>query len=76
MKWAQRSFLSECSVGARQDLFEPLHAAGGEQGPHLSDGDVVEGGESFGLWQALADEDGVQAFEVGEDGKCRVSSDQ
>jgi hypothetical protein len=33
----------------------------------LGDGDVVEGGEAFGLRQALADEDGVQAFEVGED---------
>jgi hypothetical protein len=47
--------------------FQTLYAAGGEQGPHLCDGDVVEGGESFGLWQALADEDGIQAFEVGED---------
>ena len=47
--------------------FEPFHAACGEQGLHLGDGDVVEGGEAFGLWQALADEDGVQAFEVGED---------
>ncbi len=60
----------------RWRLFESLHAAGGEQGPHLGDGDVVEGGEAFGLWQALADEHGVQAFEVGEDEKCQVSSDQ
>ena len=33
----------------------------------MGDGDVVESGEALGLWQALADEDGVQAFEVGED---------
>jgi hypothetical protein len=48
-------------------LFEALRAAGGEEGPHLGDGDAVEGGEAFGLWQSLADEDGVEAFEVGED---------
>jgi len=48
-------------------LFETLHAAGGKQGPHLGDGDVIEGGEALGLWQALADEGGDQAFEVGED---------
>ena len=47
--------------------FEALHAAGGKQGSHLGDCDVVEGGEAVGLWQALADEHGVQAFEVGED---------
>ncbi len=51
----------------RRGLFEALHAAGGEQGAHLGDGDVVEGGEALGLRQTLADEDGVQAFEVGED---------
>ena len=39
-----------------------------KQRPHLGDGNVVEGGEAFRLRQALADEDGVQAFEVGEDG--------
>ena len=33
----------------------------------MGDGDVVEGGEAFGLWQALADEHGVEAFEIGED---------
>ena len=42
----------------------------------MGDGDVVEGGEAFWLRQPLADEDGVEAFEVGEDGKCRVSCDQ
>ena len=47
--------------------FQTLYAAGGEQRSHLGDGDVVKGGEAFGLWQSLADEDGVQAFEVGED---------
>lgn len=47
--------------------FKALDAAGGEEGFHLGDGDVVEGGEAFGLWQALADEDGVEAFEVGKD---------
>ena len=52
--------------GRRRGLFEALHVAGGEQGPHLSDGDIVEGGEAFGLWQPLADEHGVEAFEVGE----------
>ena len=51
----------------RRVLFEPLRVAGGEQGSHLGDGDVVEGGETLWLWQALADEHGVQAFEVGED---------
>lgn len=51
----------------RRVLFLALRAAGGEQGSHLCDGDVVEGGEAFGLWQALTDEDGVEAFEVGED---------
>jgi len=48
-------------------LFKTLHAAGGKQGSHLGDGDVVESGEAVGLWQTLADEHGVQAFEVGED---------
>lgn len=47
--------------------FESLYAAGGKQCPHLGDGDVVERGETFRLRQALADEDGVEAFEVGED---------
>jgi hypothetical protein len=42
----------------------------------LGDGDIVESGEAIGLWQALADEHGVQAFEVGEEKKCRVISDQ
>jgi hypothetical protein len=51
----------------RGRLLEALCAAGGEQGPHLGDGDVVEGGEAFGLRQTLADEHGVEAFEVGED---------
>lgn len=32
----------------------------------MGDGDVVEGGEAFGLWQSLADENGVEAFEIGE----------
>jgi hypothetical protein len=51
----------------RLGLSEAPDAAGGEQGPHLGDGDFVEGGEAVGLGQALADEDGVEAFEVGED---------
>ena len=38
-----------------------------EQGAHLGDGDAVERCEAFRLRQSLADEDGVQAFEVGED---------
>ena len=41
----------------RRGLFDALDAAGEEQGAHLGDGDVVEGGEAFGLWQALVDED-------------------
>ena len=48
-------------------LFESFYVAGGEERPHLGDGDVVESGEAFGLWQPLADEHGVEAFEVGED---------
>ena len=51
----------------RRGLCEALDAADGEQGAHLCDGDVVEGGEACGLWQSLADEHGVEAFEVGED---------
>ena len=51
----------------RRGSFEALDAASGEEGFHLGDGNVIEGGEAFGLWQALADEDGVEAFEVGED---------
>jgi hypothetical protein len=48
-------------------LFEALHVAGGEERPHLGDGDFVEGGEAFRLRQPLADEHGVEAFQVGED---------
>lgn len=33
----------------------------------MDDGDVLESGEAFGLWQALADEHGVEDFEIGED---------
>ena len=57
----------EFLIGTRKWLFQAFRAACVEQGPHLGDGDVVEGGEAFGLWQSLADEDGVEAFEVGED---------
>lgn len=54
-------------LNGERGLFEAFHAAGVEEGAHLGDGDVVEGCEAFGLRQALADEDGVEAFEVGED---------
>lgn len=47
--------------------FESLYVAGGKQCPHLDDGDFIEGGETIRLRQAFADEDGVEAFEVGED---------
>jgi len=57
--------------------FDLFHVFGGregfradaafEQGAHLGDGDAVERCEAFRLWQSLTDEDGVQAFEVGED---------
>ena len=43
---------------AGRGLFEALDATGGEEGAHLGDGDVVEGAEAFGLWQALAEEHG------------------
>ena len=33
-----------------RDLLEALHVAGGEERPHLGDGDLVEGGEAFRLW--------------------------
>jgi hypothetical protein len=56
-KFSQRSFEGKERV-IRRDSFEAFDTAGREQGPHLGDGDVVEGGESFGLRQALADEDG------------------
>lgn len=54
-------------MGVYKELLEALHVVRRQQRLHLRDGDAVEGGESFGLWQALADEDGVKAFEVGED---------
>ena len=49
---------------AFQDLFEPLHVVRRQQCLHLSDGDAVECGESLCLRQSLANEDGVEAFEV------------
>jgi len=33
---------------------------------HLCDGDAVEGSETLLLGQPLADEDGVETFEIGE----------
>lgn len=48
-------------------LLESFHAARGEQGAHLGDGDAVERGEALGLEQALPDEDGVEAFEIRQD---------
>ena len=33
----------------------------------MGNGDAVEHGKAFGLWQTLADENGVQAFKVGQD---------
>ncbi len=38
-----------------------------EEGAHLGDGDFVELQQALGRGQALADEDGVEAFEIGED---------
>ena len=39
----------------------------GQQGAHLGDGDFVELEQALWLGKALADEHGVEAFEVGED---------
>ena len=39
----------------------------GQQGAHLGDGDFVELLQPFLLGQPLADEHGVEAFQVGQD---------
>lgn len=51
----------------RSNLLEPFRTACGEQSAHLGYGDAIERGETFRLWQALADECGVEAFKIGED---------
>ena len=48
-------------------LFESSDVAGGEQSAHLGDGDVVQGPQALRLRESLADKDGVEAFEIGED---------
>lgn len=48
-------------------LLETLHVVRRKQRLHLRDCDAVERGEPFRLWQALADEDRVETFEIGED---------
>lgn len=50
-----------------QASFESLEVVRSRERLHLRDGDAIERGEPFGLGQTLADEDGVEAFEVGED---------
>lgn len=39
----------------------------GEERAHLGDGDFIELEQAFRLGQALTDEHGVEAFEIGED---------
>jgi hypothetical protein len=41
-------------IGKEKDGYLRRFMLLAEQCPHLCDGDVVEGGEAFGLWQALA----------------------
>ena len=43
---------------------QAFDVAGGKQGAHLGDGDFVQLEQAFRLGQALADEDGVEAFEI------------
>jgi hypothetical protein len=51
----------------RSSLLQPLDVGIGQQGAHLGDGDLVELEEVFRGGKALANEHGVEAFEVGED---------
>ena len=47
--------------------FQSFQVGVRQQGSHLGDGDFVEFEQALGCWESLTDEDGVEAFEVGED---------
>ena len=48
-------------------LLQAFDVVGGKEGAHLGDGDFVQLEQALRLGQALPDEDGIEAFEVGED---------
>ena len=70
--------LASMLVCGYSSLFQPFDVVIGEEGTHLGDGDFVQLEQAFRLRQSLADEHGVEAFEIGEDDElfqCGVVAD-
>ena len=64
-----RSQSATSKEGVARESLQAFDGVGSKKGAHLADGDLVELLQTIGLRESLTDQDGVHAFEIGQDDK-------